>query len=269
MTEVFKKDLLDHGYISLVEHWGSDQMIIETARQSTDGAFKGWGPMEEDDLTCNGTGYVQLNADRAPVACPNCRGTGKKPGDEKLLRFLHEKKHSTPFEFAGLTIEVKAPLMVFREWHRHRVPFGYSEVSARYVALPNENYCPTIERIIEGAKKAGRNKQAQSVDNKIPTEETVQWWLEKQLKYSYAVAQRAYEEGLSIGIPKELARLPVPVGRYSRMRATGNLRGWLGFMTLRMAPDAQEEIRVYANEVGEMVKLVFPRTWELFMEGAQ
>lgn len=175
--------------------------------------------------------------------------------------------NSTPFEFAGLTIEVKAPIMVYREWHRHRVPFGYSEVSARYVPLPNENYCPTVVRIVEGAKKAAGNRQAQSMGGKIPSEEEVEWWIEKQLKISYAYAERAYQEGLAIGIPKELARLPVPVGRYSRMRATGNLRGWLGFMTLRSAPNAQEEIRVYSEQVGVLVRQLFPRTWELFAEG--
>ena len=67
-----------------------------------------------------------------------------------------------------------------------------------------------------------------------------------------------------MGVPKELARLPVPVARYSRMRASANLRNWLGFLTLRMAPNAQWEIRQYANAVGEVVAKAFPRTWELF-----
>jgi thymidylate synthase (FAD) len=72
---------------------------------------------------------------------------------------------------------------------------------------------------------------------------------------------------IAIGVPKELARLPVPVARYSRMRASANLRNWLGFLTLRMAPGAQWEIREYANAVGELVASQFPRTWELFEKG--
>lgn len=257
--------VLDHGYISLIEHWGSDQAIIETARQSTDKGFLGWGP--NVCPKCNGEGRLKLDwTDKMLGDCLTCGNTGQIPGDEKLLRFLHEKKHSTPFEFAGLTIEVKAPLMVFREWHRHRVPFGYSEVSARYVPLPNENYCPTVRRVVEGAQKAGRNRQAQAAGEHVAHEHDAVKGL-AVLQHAYDVAQQAYEELLRLGWPKELARLPVPVGRYSRMRATGNLRGWLGFMTLRMAPGAQEEIRVYANQVAEMVKLCYPRTWELFMEG--
>jgi hypothetical protein len=65
--------------------------------------------------------------------------------------------------------------------------------------------------------------------------------------------RRSTSCGLSLGVPKELARLPVPVARYSRMRASANLRNWLAFLTLRMAPNAQWEIRQYANAVGEIV----------------
>ena len=58
-------------------------------------------------------------------------------------------------------------------------------------------------------------------------------------------------------------------GRYSRMRASANLRNWLAFLTLRMHGHAQYEIRVYADAVGEFVKERFPRTWELFIEGME
>jgi len=70
-----------------------------------------------------------------------------------------------------------------------------------------------------------------------------------------------------MGVPKELARVHLPVGRYSRMRATANLRGWLGFLALRMAPNAQYEIRVYAEALGrQLIAEAFPRTWALFSE---
>jgi len=81
--------VLDNGYLELVETWGSDERIIESARMSTNGGFKGWG------LTHTG-----------------------EAGDEKLLRYLYTNKHLTPFEMCGATFEVQAPIMVFREWHR-------------------------------------------------------------------------------------------------------------------------------------------------------
>jgi thymidylate synthase (FAD) len=268
--------LLDHGYLSLVESWGTDERIIESARMSTGKGFLGW----QDQRSCSkcGVGYVHAfnpetkepwpPGNDAARACAESGGHKWEghPGDEKLLRFLWENKHATPFEMAGLTIEVKAPIMVFREWHRHRVPFGYNELSARYVPLPDENYCPTVERIVEGVRGAGKNKQAQGV---VELDEAkVQEWL-NELVWVYGHAEACYQRGLEIGVPKELARLPVPVARYSRMRATGNLRGWLAFMSLRAAPAAQWEIRQYANALGTVIAEKFPRTWSLFAEGAR
>jgi thymidylate synthase (FAD) len=92
--------VLDHGFVRLIETWGSGEAgvpeagIIEAARQSTQGAFRGWET------------------------------------DEKLLRFMYENNHNSPFEFCGAVIEIQAPIFVFREWHRHRTQ-SYSEMSAR------------------------------------------------------------------------------------------------------------------------------------------
>jgi thymidylate synthase (FAD) len=81
--------VLDNGYVELKDVWGSDERIIESARMSSGKGFLGWG-------------------------------TPEKPGDEKLLKYLWKNKHTSPFEQCGLTVEVQAPIMVFREWHRHR-----------------------------------------------------------------------------------------------------------------------------------------------------
>lgn len=250
-------ELLDHGYLDLVETWGSDQAIVEAARMSVDRGFLGWGPR------CpHGNAFGECLKD---AACAS--GTCKtKPGDEKLLRYLWEHEHSTPFEVPGITIEVKAPIMVFREWHRHRVPFGYSEMSARYVPLPDENYSPELQDILARSAAAATTANRQAAGTGvIATEPDALEWL-AALADVYDHCQRVYEHGLRIGIPKELARLPVPVARYSRMRATANLRGWLGFMRLRAAPSAQKEIRVYAEALSEIVRQKFPRVHALWSE---
>ncbi len=83
---------------------------------------------------------------------------------------------------------------------------------------------------------------------------------------NYAQDEADYQEALADGVPKELARIHLPVGRYSRMRASTNLRNWLAFLTLRMDPAAQWEIRQYANVVGDLIGERFPRTWDLFVE---
>ena len=227
-----KINVLDSGYVSLVEAWGNDASIIEAARMSTGKGFHGWGSTDT-------------------------------PGDEKLLRFLYENKHHSPFEMCGLIVEVKAPIFVFREWHRHRTQ-SYNEASARYIPLPDENYMPSLERVLEGANTSTTNKQAQGLHKGL-TENQALAWLEA-LEASYQQTQALYDQALAAGVPKELARIILPVGRYSRMRASANLRNWLAFLTLRQAPDAQWEIREYANAVGTMIADRFPRTWEIFTQ---
>lgn len=108
------------------------------------------------------------------------------------------------------------------------------------------------------------NKQAGTIAGADELTELNAKKFRDELLYSYEAAERIYQWALNTGVPKELARVHLPVGRYSRMRATANLRGWLGFLTLRMAPNAQWEIRQYANEVGKLIAERFPRTWELF-----
>ena len=242
-------ELLDHGYLEFIESWGHGKDgegyamgspdnkvpddyecgIIEAARQSTQGNFRGWEQ------------------------------------DEKLLKFLHQNKHSTPFEFAGMVIEVQAPIAVFREWHRHRTQ-SYNEMSARYSPLPDLNYIPTIERLMMVSKT---NKQAGTIKGADELTEEKAELFQLDLREEYARIEWVYQHNLSCGVPKELARLVLPVGRYSRMRASANLRNWLGFLTLRMDPAAQWEIQRYANAVGDLISQHFPHTWKLFSEGRQ
>jgi thymidylate synthase (FAD) len=242
-------NVLDHGYLEFVESWGSDERIVEAARMSTGKGFLGWGP--KHSLECIDTAY------RDGCSC------GGVPGDEKLLRYLYEHKHATPFEMAGLVIEVQAPIFVFREWHRHRTQ-SYNEMSGRYTPLPNLNYVPTVERLLINSKT---NKQAGVIKGAAELTEEGAECYQATLQLTYRQQQNFYEDALAMGIPKELARIHLPVARYSRMRASANLRNWLGFLTLRMDPAAQWEIREFANALASIVEDKFPRTYELFNEG--
>lgn len=271
--------LLDHGYLRFVEAWGHGDAggpdesfpgewespssadmecgIVEAARQSTQGSFRGW----EDRVCCECGGNPSNYENDLAKQCPTCDGRGYIPGDARLLAYLDSHKHTTPFEFSGMTIEVQAPIMVFREWHRHRTQ-SYNEMSARYEPLPDLNYVPTVERLMMGGghltKQAGTVKGAPVLTELDAIQERL------DLIEDYQRDEQSYQRALRRGVPKELARLRLPVGRYSRMRATANLLNWLRFLTLRMAPDAQYEIRQYANTVGNLIAEHFPRTWKLF-----
>jgi thymidylate synthase (FAD) len=215
-------NLLDHGYVSYIEHWGSDERIIESARMSTSGSFRGWD------------------------------------SDARLLRYLWTHAHHTPFEMCGLTVEVQAPLFVFREWHRHRTQ-SYNELSARYTELPDLYYIPSIERLMAG-KQSQTNKQ--SSETGFTEKDAAK--LSATIRQSVEESRKTYEALLACGLARELARVVIPVNQYSRMRASANLRNWLAFLSLRTAPSAQWEIRQYADAVAAIVKERFPRTYELF-----
>jgi thymidylate synthase (FAD) len=227
-----KIQVLDHGFVELIETWGHgregdtvhDVMvdcevgIIEAARQSTQGNFRGWEQ------------------------------------DERLLKYLLDHKHHTPFEFAGMVLEVQAPIFVFREWHRHRTQ-SYNEMSARYAPLPDLYYVPTPERVLMGG---GANKQAGAVGDAIDYPQACVFT--NVLRDNYADCEDAYQHALRAGVPKELARLIMPVGHYTKMRASANLRCWLQFLTLRLDPAAQWEIRQYAEAVKAIIGERFPVT---------
>lgn len=224
-------EVLDHGYVKLVETWGSDERVVEAARMSTQKGFNGWGTPDE-------------------------------PGDEKLLGYLYRNRHSTPFEMAGLIIEVQAPIFVFREWHRHRTQ-SFNEASARYAPLPYLNYVPTVARLL---MQGGKNKQAGAMAGAEPLNEADALRAMIEIQVAYNQSQAAYEATLAMGVPKELARIVLPVGRYSRMRASANLRNWMHFLGLRLDESAQWEIRQYAQAVHSLLTDAFPRTMKLFDE---
>lgn len=222
-----KTQVLDHGYVELIQAWGSDEQIIEAARMSTDKSFRGWG-------------------------------TPDNPGDEKLLARLYIDRHTSPFEQAGATFEIQCPIMVAREVHRHRT-FNYNELSGRYTQMPNVHYMPEPARIMPQSTK---NKQGSDENNEIPK------WVKdefvKRMRRQQELIYSDYEWALQNGIAREIARLNTPISRYTRFRMSGNLRNWFHFMGLRQAPDAQWEIRQFANVINDELLKQFPRSMELF-----
>lgn len=235
-----------HGYVKFIEAWGTGEAgvcndaapakdfsdyecgIIEAARQSTQACFRGWNE------------------------------------DQRLLEFLYNNhpKHTGPFEFAGMTIEIQAPIFVFREWHRHRTQ-SYNEMSARYAPLPDLYFMPVLDDVMQRAHADTKNRQAKGMPGTDLSESNAKLWLE-MVDVFFTQAEQIYDFALTAGVPKELARITMPVGHYSRMRATGNLLNWIRFLTLRMDPSAQAEIRRYAHVVGSIIAQHFPRTWSQF-----
>jgi len=276
------KDVLNHGFVGLVDCMGDDAAVVNAARVS-------YGS-----------------------------GTTKTRSDRGLIRYLMRHLHTTPFEMVEFKFHVKAPIFVFRQWHRHRT-FSINEYSARYSEMKDEMYEPTIEHL---APQSATNKQGREVttlsdndyteimsvviecfetsfqgykhmlgtnengdtppatdgvlrrqqwcqdaavaavlesrrravesdhDDPYPTEESLQGAIQDYLNQNGV----AFISDEFPGIARELARMVLPVATYSEMYWKGNMHNLFHFLNLRCDSHAQYEIRVYAEAILELIR---------------
>ena len=146
---------------------------------------------------------------------------------------------------ASFTFDVKAPLFIFRQWHRHRT-WSFNEVSARYSELPEEYYLPALDTI---TTQSTSNKQART-DEPHPEAATIRGVMEMSARNAFS----DYQMLLRRGCPRELARTVLPVSTYSHMFATVDLHNLFHFLGLRLHPHAQYEIRVYAEAMLTLIE---------------
>lgn len=219
---------LDHGFVRLVDFMGNDLSIVRAARVSYDAAWR----------------------------------AGEDEGsDHRLINYLWKNHHTSPFEAVTLTFEVKAPIFIFRQWHRHRT-WGYNELSARYRELSEEFYLPDPELI--GVQSAN-NKQARDLQPLKGRDLAKRFHQVEEVKKHCTDAFGLYRTLLNQGWPRELARSVLPVNTYSHMFATVNLLNLFRFLTLRADSHAQYEIQVYAEAMIQLARIVAPvsvAAWE-------
>jgi thymidylate synthase (FAD) len=215
--------VLDYGHVRLVDHMGSDLSIVRSARVSYNAVWR----------------------------------TGEDAGkDVKLIQYLIKYRHTTPLESVTFTFDVKAPIFVFRQWHRHRT-WAYNEMSARYTELPEEFYIPEAKEI---TTQSTSNKQMRT-DELHPQAEKMREWM----RVTNQVSFKMYHDLLAEGCPRELARSVLPVATYSQMFGTVNLHNLFHFLGLRTHAHAQYEIRVYALAMLELIRPICPvavTAWE-------
>ena len=223
MKDNFRK-VLDHGHVRLVESMGSDLSIARNARVSYDAEWRAG----EDE--------------------------GK---DTKLLNYLLKNKHTSPFESCVFTFDVKAPIFIFRQWHRHRT-WSFNEISARYAELPEEFYVPELNQI---TTQSATNKQMRT-DTTHPDAAKHADAIFRANSASFAV----YKQMILDGVPRELARSVLPVGTYSHMFATVDLHNLFHFLKLRLHSHAQYEIRVFAEAMLELIEPIVPISTAAFRE---
>ena len=262
-------DVLDHGFVRVIDYMGDDSAIVQAARVSY------------------GAGTRHVREDRA------------------LIRYLLRHRHTTPFEMCELKLHIKAPIFVARQWLRHRTA-SVNEYSARYSRLDREFYVPDVEHlqsVLEeqvGRRRASRSGMddlftvnssvteplalaAQSSANKQGRDVALTGdeaknalsainWISKNAYGIYRSLLNENKRGNTknpdhVGLARELARAALPVNYYTQFYWKIDLHNLLHFLSLRADDHAQYEIRAYADVIlGKVVARWVPATYEAFRD---
>ncbi len=256
-------DVLDHGFVRVIDYMGDDSAIVQAARVSY------------------GAGTRRVREDRA------------------LIRYLLRHRHTTPFEMCELKLHIKTPIFVARQWLRHRTA-SVNEYSARYSRLDREFYVPDrsrLNRILDErrrpknpdlfgwqeaqedhsvlAAQSDSNKQgrSQSLTGKEARHALSRFsWISKN---AYGVYENLLNEDDAgepkdpdrTGLARELARAALPVNYYTQFYWKIDLHNLLHFLSLRADAHAQYEIRAYAEVILDKIVMRWvPATYEAFRD---
>jgi thymidylate synthase (FAD) len=183
--------------------------------------------------------------------------TGFTDKERGLLNFLMRERHGSPWESVLFRFDVKCPLFVVREWQRHRVG-SFNEQSARYSIIPQDYYVPEASLVREQKGKPGAY-HFDAIDDPALVQQTIDTIDSVQRE-----CFERYNEMVEAGVAKELARTVLPVGMFTRMKWTVNLRALFNFLSLRNHEHAQREIRDYAVAVEDLARQVCPVAFDVF-----
>ena len=181
-----------------------------------------------------------------------------------LINYLMRDRHGSPFEHNSFTFFISAPILVFREFMRHRIGFSYNEESGRYRQLEPVFYVPGPGRklVQEGKPGAYTFVDGTPEQHKIVTEAT---------ENACRTAYKAYLEMLDVGVAREVARGVLPVCTFSSMYVTCNARSLMSFLSLRTKRDdsrfpsfPQREIEMVAERMEEAFAERMPLTHAAF-----
>ncbi len=225
-----RKEVLDKGFIELIDHLGSDLTVANSARVSF-----GKRKSKYDDR------------------------------DRILVKFLAENKHYSPFRHLIVQFHLKAPEFVMRQWYKHVVGIettssyptkdhAWNEISGRYVPV-NDFYVPEKWR-----KQSEDNKQASEgfIENQEEAKNIFDSTMNSLLD--------SYNKLLNLGIAKEQARIFLPLNQYSEIYWTASFQAVMNFIELRDDSHAQWEIREYALAMKEIMIELYPETTKIWFE---
>ena len=230
---MIKSDVLDKGFIEVVDSLGSDLTVVNSARVS-------FGKRKE-------------KFDKS---------------DERLVRYLAKHKHYSPFRHLQIQFHIKAPEFVMRQWYKHVVGIettsngstkdhAWNEISGRYVPV-EEYYIPKIWR-----KQSDDNKQASEGELDNEQNSRAIHYYNTALTTTINMYDRLIND---LGVAKEQARVILPLSQYTEVYWTASFQAVMNFIELRNEKTSQIEIQEYAKVMLKQMKEVFPKTTELWSE---
>ena len=227
-----KSQVLDKGFIEVVDSLGNDLTVVNSARVSF--------------------GKRKTKFDKS---------------DERLVRYLAKYKHYSPFRHLQVQFHLKAPEFVMRQWYKHVVGIettsnsstkdhAWNEISGRYVPV-EDFYYPSVWR-------------KQSDDNKQASEGVLDELQQKRMNSIFNEYMRqvemAYDRMIDAGMAKEQARIILPLNQYTEVYWTASFQAIMNFIELRNEKTSQIEIQEYAKVLLELMHEVYPKTTELWCE---
>ena len=231
MTMTKTINLLDHGFVNLVDYMGSDLTVVNAARVS-------FNKESDWDSDPNWTGYREHKLSEK---------------DQKLISYLAKHKHWTPFAHPQITLRIKAPIFIRTQLFKHKVGFVENEVSRRYVSDTPEIYCPQWRsKPTNGAKQGSED----FVNSELVNSYNTDW--ERIAKPALEV----YHKLIAEGVAPEQARSVLPQGTYTEWWWTGSLSAYARVYAQRIDPHAQWEVRQYAQAIYDIIQPLYPVSWK-------
>ena len=227
-----KIQVLDKGFIEVVDSLGSDLTVVNSARVSF--------------------GKRKTKFDKS---------------DERLVRYLAKYKHYSPFRHLQVQFHIKAPEFVMRQWYKHVVGIettsnssakdhAWNEISGRYVPV-EDFYVPSIWR-------------KQSDDNKQASEGVLDDLQQKRMSSVFNEYMRqvemAYDRMIDAGMAKEQARIILPLNQYTEVYWTASFQAIMNFIELRNEKTSQIEIQEYAKSLLDLMHDTIPKITKIWAD---
>jgi len=183
--------------------------------------------------------------------------------DIRLLNYLAQNNHSSPFRHNFATFRIKAPEFVMRQWYKHVIGcswttpefhnHGWNEISGRYKEIERKFYIPRHFHEQSGTNKQASAELLSTMPNDI---------CRAQTNTLFKECYKTYEMMLNFGVSREQARIVLPLSMYTEVIWTASLQALHNFVELRNHEHAQYEIKLYAEAIGDVCSSLWPESWK-------